>query len=115
MLYAVGALYQRYFKGKDMYWVALTPLTKRELSNRMDPSYGWRNFETMDKLAEQILTPYGITVVNANNILAPLKEGNPKLLKPNDIMHWCTPGPYSVPHFMFEWIMHLHVMKYVIS
>jgi len=48
-----------------------------------------------------------------NSVISPLKLSNPKLLKPNDVIHWCTPCPYSVPHFMFEWTMHLHVMKYI--
>jgi len=98
-------------KGWDVYvigvpWVAI---------NGQPRSWGWHDYAYFNNELRRIFAnaPSHLTLIDHEG----LSRGRKVLEKANggditsDQLHYCNPGQWSMPHFIFESIMHLHALK----
>jgi hypothetical protein len=109
----------------DIYFVGLP-----ELLSSGDPSFEWDEFPQRNAIAKKVLLEeakqqydLNITFISQEDIFRDRKNaavfrgpgGDAMSLATPDALHYCAPGVFSLPSFLFEMIWHLHVRNRLIQ
>jgi hypothetical protein len=112
--------------GMDVYWMSLPPVFYNDLingftnstNNRTTPlnyvekQYEWQLFEEKNILAKQILITYDVTVLDTWKAMLDRKHHDINIAEGvGGRLHWCNPGPYSIPVWLNQLVFHLHIQK----
>lgn len=99
-------------KGVDVYWLDLPPyVAPDEGEGKENPFYEWDKFEWKNRVAEKLLSAVGVKFIDSWSALHQRKQAD-IAVSDSGHLHWCTPGAFSVPAFLFHSVLHLHAVSY---
>ena len=78
------------------------------LSNATSDQYfGWDLFEGYNRIAKELLEPYGVHYLDTMSAIGPRKQHDINIAGEERHLHWCNPGPATIPKFIGNMFMHL--------
>ena len=94
--------------GVPVLWLGLPPCTRE---CEPDSGKAWGSFARYDELAARALGGRGgvATFFNVSRATRQRKEEDPAVSM--DGLHWCGPGPFSVPRFLMQVVLHALVLQ----
>ena len=104
-LFLLRPIFEDYIKnGTVVVWLPLPPLLDLSRDGSSD-LFEWKSFEERNQQAKNDFIKLGVVYLDGVEIANRYRKENDSSISP-DGLHWCNPGPTSIPSFINQAVFH---------